>query len=183
MLKKTIMEILIIDPESKLSAPQKKKIRVSFREFCEKSIQQEDEQEKWKQTMLTTIYYPEGVVPYKEIKVVEVKTNSYMLSFTDQAQPSSVQTSISSRDELRQKLRDKLRNRHLERSNTYKDESWRLYHTLLKHPAIRNLPDETVRKALPNPDEVRNNADIYRTMNETNPNPILKEYFNACLTA
>uniref|UniRef100_A0A6C0K575 Uncharacterized protein n=1 Tax=viral metagenome TaxID=1070528 RepID=A0A6C0K575_9ZZZZ len=179
------MEILIVDPENKLSLPQKKKIRVSFREFCEKGVQQEEEEEKWKQTMLTTIYYPEGVIPYKDIKVVEVKTNSYMLSFTDQAQPSSVQsqTSTSSRDELRQKLRDKLRNRHIERNNTYKDESWRLYHTLLKHPAIRNLPDETVRKALPNPDEVRKNAELYRTMNEANPNPMLKEYFNACLSA
>jgi len=178
------MDILIVDPGNKLSVPQKKKIRAFYREdpFHNEAVEM-------KENMLNAIFYPEGVVPYKDVQIVEVKANNVMLSFSDQKShdsmsstaSSSTSSKLSPRDQLRQKLRDKLRNRTLQRSNSYKDEAWRLYHTLLNHPAIRSLPDETIRKALPNPDDVRKNADAYRMMNAVNPNPALKEYFNACL--
>jgi hypothetical protein len=167
------MDILIVDPASKLSAPQKKKIRALYRD----NFSCTDINEK----ILHNIFYPEGVAPYKNVQIVEVKANNVMLSFSDQTSVNSLESSTSPRDKLRQKLRDKLRNRTLQRSNSYKDEAWRLYHTLLNHPAIRSLPDETIRKALPNPDDVRKNADAYRMMNNVNPNPALKEYFNTCL--
>lgn len=165
------MDILIIDPENKLSAPQKKKIRVSFRE---KGIV---EQNEWKRQILLSIYYPEGITPYKDVNVTEVKNNSYMLSFVNQ-EPLSVQPS---REDLRKKLREKLRNDFIERNNSYQDDAWKMYQTLLKHPAIQALPKETLQKALPTPDDIRKNANAYQTINENNPNPVLKKYFNSCL--
>jgi len=84
------------------------------------------------------------------------------------------------RSHLHRALKEKIKYQSKCRTSTLSPE-WKLYHQLLQHPSIQALPDETIKKALPNPDEIKQKKDIYRMINQVNPNPLLKNYISECL--
>jgi hypothetical protein len=47
--------------------------------------------------------------------------------------------------------------------------------------ASGSQPQPPIKKALPNPDEIKKQKDVYRMINAVNPNPILKNYIAECL--
>lgn len=156
-----IMEIEIVDPLKKLSKNQKQKIKGSFKDG--KTIQD----------ILNQIHYTEETFRYKDLRVENVSEKLTRLTFKE----------TSHLEDLRNKLRNKLQNQSTVRNNAFKNDAWKMYHQVMEHPAIRCLPDDTIKKAIPNPDDVKKNADSYRMMNAVNPNPMLKQYFELCLSS
>jgi len=154
------MEIEIRDPLSLLSKTQKAKIRAMHRDGTVP------------EKILASVHYRDGEEKrYKEVAVEREGDHKIRLVFSE----------TSRHDVLRERLRGRLREAGLGRTNSYKDEAWRKYYRLLQHPMIRSLPEETVKKALPNPDEIRKSADTYRMINGMNPNAFIKEYIQECL--
>jgi hypothetical protein len=153
------MDIEIVDPLQKLSKNQKTKIRSSYKDGKELS------------EILEKIHYLEDGFRYSEINVETISDNKVRLIFQEK----------SNLEKLRMKLREKIQNKYVQRNNCYKNDAWKMYYQILEHPSIRSLPDETIKKAIPTPDDVKKNADSYRMMNSMNPNPMLKQYFETCL--
>jgi hypothetical protein len=81
---------------------------------------------------------------------------------------------------LKKALQNKLKFKRDTRTQTV-SPLWKMYYQILNHPTIAALPDETIKKAIPNPDEVKKQKDIYRMINGVNPNPIIKNYIMECL--
>jgi len=153
------MNVSIDDPLHLLSQNQKNKIKTSFK------------QGKSKTEILDHISYSEtNDKRYKDFIVID-KEDYKCLSFLEK----------SVRDDMKEKLNKKLQTQKLERCNQYKNEAWKMYYELLKHPNIKCLPDETIQRAIPNPDEIKKQSDTYRMINKVNPNPLIKNYINACL--
>ena len=152
------MDYEIFDPMNLLSKTQKTKIRRLLREGADKNV------------ILENIHYRDDI-SYKDLRIEKLneKTSKIFFLTTDP------------KDELKQRLRFKLKNASVVRSNQYKDECWKLYHQILQHPSIRPLPNESLVKALPNPDQIREKKDVYRMMNQMNPNPLIKDYIEKCL--
>ena len=162
------MNIEILDPLNKISKSQKQKIKTMYKD--EKSVTE----------ILTKVHYTEENFKYDQLEEEKVSENYIKLKFIvgDRSEPKDP---VSEREELRQKLKSKLQNRSTIRTATYKNDAWKMYYQVINHPTIKSLPDETIKKAIPNPDDVKKNADAYRMMNAVNPNPMLKEYFEECL--
>jgi hypothetical protein len=159
------MNIEILDPLNKISKSQKIKIKALYKEG------------KTVSDILYKVHYTDENFKYGDLEEEKVSENYIKLKFIvgDQKDP------VSEREELRQKLKSKLQNRSTIRTATYKNDAWKMYYQVINHPTIKSLPDETNKKAIPNPDDVKKNADAYRMMNAVNPNPMLKEYFEECL--
>jgi len=159
------MNIEILDPLNKISKSQKIKIKTLYKEG------------KTVFDILSKVHYTDENFKYGDLEEEKVSENYIKLKFIvgDQKDP------VSEREELRQKLKSKLQNRSTIRTATYKNDAWKMYYQVINHPTIKSLPDETIKKAIPNPDDVKKNADAYRMMNAVNPNPMLKEYFEECL--
>ena len=161
-----IVNIEIIDPSNKISKSQKIKIKTLYKEG------------KTVIDILSKVHYTDENFKYDDLEEEKVSENYTKLKFIvgDRKDDTS-----SEREELRQKLKSKLQNRSTIRTATYKNDAWKMYYQVINHPTIKSLPDETIKKAIPNPDDVKKNADAYRMMNAVNPNPMLKEYFEECL--
>ena len=154
------MEIQIEDPLSLLSKTQKSKIRAMHRDGATPD------------RIVASIHYRDGEEKrYKEVVEEKESDQKTRLVFSE----------TSRHDVLRERLRNRLHEAGMGRTNSYKDDAWRKYYRLLQHPMIRSLPEETVKKALPNPDEIRKSADTYRMINGMNPNAFHKEYIQECL--
>jgi type VI protein secretion system component VasK len=153
-------EIQIEDPMSLLSKTQKAKIRAQHREGVPP------------EKIVASIHYREGEERrYKEMTVERESEHKTRLVLAE----------TSRHERLKERLRNRLHEAGLGRTNAYKDEAWRKYYRLLRHPMIRSLPEETAKKALPNPDEIRKSADTYRMINGMNPNAFIKDYIQECL--
>lgn len=156
------MNIHIEDPNQWLTKTQKMKIRAMYRD------------KKDKKEILDHIHYTQEKKYHDFVeKKKEENSQDIYLCFTE----------TSEKDKLKQKLHMKLKNKEIERNNQYKDEAWKKYHEILNHPSIRCLPDETIEKGIPNPDQIKSQKDVYRMINKMNPNPFIKSYIDECLRA
>lgn len=153
------MNYEIDDPLDLLSKTQKSKIRKMLNDNIDKK------------RILSSIYYQDEKLHYKDIHIEKVNDQLIKVHFSLK----------DPKEELRQKLRFKLQNASQLRSNMYKDECWKLYYQILNHPNIRSIPNESLIKAVPNPDQIREQKDTYRMINQMNPNPLIKEYIEKCL--
>ena len=154
------MEIHINDPEEKISKTQKQKVRQMFKNNVSK-----DE-------ILNSIYYSDNKMPYKDFKEIKESESKITLDFVNYTQ----------RDELKQKLKNKLTIKTSERTNDYKNDAWKMYYQLLRHPSVQQMSNDTVKKMIPNPDEIKKQAELYRMINQQNPVPMIKNYIDTCLT-
>lgn len=160
------MEIEIKDPNTWLSKNQKAKIRASFKEG------------KPAQEIIEHIHYEHpGKGKYKTFKEEKISDTKSVLVFSDQSDSKdNVENEV-----LREKLKNRLQEKEKTRCGTFKNEAWKMYHDIIAHPSIRSLPDETIKNAIPNPDEVKSKRDIYHMINKVNPNPMIKKYIQLCM--
>jgi len=157
------MEIEIKDPNAWLSKNQKAKIRESFKEG------------KPAQEIIESIHYEDpGKGKYKTFKEEKISDSKSALVFSDQSD-QEVENEV-----LREKLKNRLQEKEMSRCGG-KNEAWKMYHDIIAHPSIRSLPDETIKNAIPNPDEVKSKRDIYHMINKVNPNPMIKKYIQVCM--
>lgn len=153
------MEIQIVDGLNLLSKTQRTKIRAQYKNGISP------------EKIVASIHYRDGDERrYKEMVVEEQGDQAVRLVLSE----------TSRHERLRERLRGRLNEAELGRTNAYKDEAWRKYYRLLRE-MNRSLPEEAARKALPNPEEIRKNADTYRMINGMNPNAFLREYIEECL--
>jgi hypothetical protein len=159
------MEIEIKDPCAWLSKNQKAKIRESFKDG------------KPAEEIIDQIHYEDpGKGKYKTFKEEKISDTKSVLVFSDQLDSKdNVENEV-----LREKLKNRLEEKEMSRRGG-KNEAWKMYHDIIAHPSIRSLPDETIKNAIPNPDEVKSKRDIYHMINKVNPNPMIKKYIQLCM--
>jgi hypothetical protein len=155
------MEIEIEDPLNLISKTQRVKVKSLYKERVPL------------EKILESLHYQEDNPDKRYREIVEQRENDQKVKL--------IFGETSHHDRLKLKLKNKLHHAEMDRSNQFKDEAWKKYYQLLKHPMIRSLPDETISKALPNPDEIRKQADTYRMINKVNPNQFIKDYIQECL--
>lgn len=153
------MEIEIEDNKKWLTKNQRQKIKNLYKQGVDK------------QEILEKIHYENENQKYKDYQEEKINENKIKLKFTD----------ISQRDLLLHRLQYKLKNKETLRNNNYKDDAWKEYYQILNHPLIKSIPEDTIKKGIPNPDEIRKQADTFRIVNKSNPNPLIKNYIDTCL--
>lgn len=152
------MDIHIVDPLEKLSKNQKSKIRGLYNEGKEKN------------EILETIHYVDTNFRYKNFVEEKISEKAVKLTFQQN----------DNLEELRAKLRAKLQKKSTNRCNLYKNEAWKMYEQLVQQSMERLA--ENASKTIPNPDQVKQNAEMYKMMLQNIPNPVLKKYFDLCLS-
>jgi len=152
------MDIQIVDSLEKLSKNQKSKIRAMYNEGKEKK------------EILDIIHYVDTNFRYKDFVEEKISEKAVKLTFQQN----------DNLDELRAKLRAKLQKKSTNRCNLYKNEAWKMYEQLVDQSKERIA--ENASSTIPNPDQVKQNAEMYKMMMQTMPNPVLKKYFDLCLS-
>jgi hypothetical protein len=153
------MEVEVVDPNAWLTKTQKMKIKTLYKE------------NKTKDEILSKVHYQEEYQKYRDLQIEKEGEKKVKLLFSE----------IDPREELKNKLKMKLGQKMVLRANNYKNEAWKQYYDLLRNPVMNKLPPDTLKKVLPNPTDVKQNAEMYEMMNKNNPNPVLKKYFQTCL--
>lgn len=161
------IEIEIEDQYKWLTKSQKIKIRSFFR------------QGRTKEEILKSIHYVNPDNRYDDFSQSNINDTKILLKFI-----------VSDKDENRKQLLERLRSKINHKTSIRhrikereKSDSWKLYHEILNHPGIKNLSSEIIQKMLPNPDEIQKNPELYRSINENNPNPLIKKYIDLCLSS
>lgn len=153
------MEYIIIDNQNYLSKTQKSKIRSMLRDGLNKK------------EILEKIHYEDSTKRYKD----------YILEKINERQMKVVFHTKDHHDELKERLKHKIQNKEILRNNNYKDDSWKMYYQLIQHPTIQALPNESIKNAIPTPDQIKQQKDVYKMINKMNPNPMIKKYIDLCL--
>jgi len=161
------IEIQIDDQYNWLTKSQKMKIRNSFR------------QGKTKDEILKSIHYMNHDERYNDYSQSNINDKKILLKFNV----------VSDKDQNRKQLLERLRSKINHKTSTrnkikenQKSDSWKLYNEILNHPGVKNLSPDIIQKMLPNPDEIQKNPELYRSINENNPNPLIKKYIHLCLS-
>ena len=152
------MDIQIVDPVEKLSKNQKSKIRAQYNEGKEKK------------EILDNIHYTDTEFRYRDFVEEKISEKAVKLTFQQN----------DNLEELRARLRAKLQKKSTNRCNLYKNEAWKMYEQLVEQSKQRIA--ENASNTIPNPDQVKQNAEMYKMMIQNMPNPILKKYFDLCLS-
>jgi len=151
--------IEIVDTKQILTKSQKQKIKQWIKD------------NKTNEFVLQNIHYlPNIEIKYNHIKIEEITScNKKKIILEYSTKP------------LQNLLHQKIKTKTMNRKSVQKSPCWKLYYKILDHPTIRSLPYETIEKAIPNPDQVKEKRDVYRMINGVNPNPIIKNYIQECL--
>jgi 23S rRNA maturation-related 3'-5' exoribonuclease YhaM len=152
------MDIHIVDPLEKLSKNQKSKIRALYNEGKEKN------------EILDTIHYVDTNFRYKDFVEEKISEKAVKLTFQQS----------DNLEELRAKLRAKLQKKSTNRCNLYKNDAWKMYEQLVEQSKQRVA--DNAGNTIPNPDQVKQSAEMYKIMLQNMPNPVLKKYFDLCLS-
>lgn len=155
----TKIGVEIIDSEQLLTKSQKLKIKQWIKEhksddYILKNIHYEQSNGKKYNEMLTEEIQRDDTI----IKKIKFQYNT---------------------NKIRKELKERIKNKAMLRTHT--EGVWKMYYQIINHPTISSLPHDTVKKAIPNPDEVKKQKDTYRMINGVNPNPMIKNYINECL--
>lgn len=108
--------------------------------------------------------------------------NHVSLSYNNETDINTllVDKQISQRDLLKKKILEKQKERG-KKINSSIDKRWELYKKIKDMPQMKNIPENVIDVALPNPDQIKENEELYKKNLSQIPNSILKEYFTLCL--
>lgn len=92
----------------------------------------------------------------------------------------SFEKELSQRELFKKNLIEKQKNRGKTMSSNV-DKRWELYEKIKSMPQMKNISNNIIDIALPNPDKIRENPELYKKNLPQIPNSILKDYFTLCL--
>lgn len=93
----------------------------------------------------------------------------------------SLEKQLSQRELFKRNLLEKQKNRGKTISSV--DKRWELYEKIKSMPQMKNIPSNIMNIALPNPDQIKENPEIYKKNLPQIPHSILKDYFTMCLNS
>jgi len=159
------IEIEIDDSQHWLSKTQKTKIRNMLKAG------------KTKEEILENIHYQNTFEKYHDFTKSTISDYKIKITFSRLSEKECKRRELSSRLRAKQHEQKSARLRHCE-----EDAAWKMYHRIMNHAGIKHVPQDQIRKMIPTPDDVKKNAELYRTLNEKNPNPMIKKYIHLCLS-